>query len=155
MFYSDLKEFRAAIGPEQRLLGLDIGEKTIGIALSDTTRRIASPLLTIKRRKFTEDAAELAGLIKKHGIGGLVIGLPLNVDGSEGRKCQSVRQFGRNFLKLMDIAVYFQDERFSTVIVNEAMLEGGLSFQKREAAVDKLAACYILQGMLDKAGGLV
>lgn len=133
----------------KRLLGLDIGTKTIGLAMSDALHTIATPLETIKRKQFTKDVERLFSLIDEHEIGGLAIGLPLNMDGSEGPKCQSVRQFGRNVLKLRDIPLYFQDERLSTVAVRHTLEEADLSHDKRAELVDKMAASYILQGVLD------
>lgn len=132
-----------------RLLGLDIGERTIGLALSDTGRMIATPHSTLRRSKFTVEAAQLRLLISELNIGGFVIGLPLHVGGDEGKRCQSVRQFARNLLKLYDIPILFHDERFSTSIVEEALHEAELSHKKRKAVVDKMAASYILQGVLD------
>ena len=134
------------------LLGLDLGEKTIGLALSDATLLIATPLSTIKRSKFTRDAEILAALIEEHEIGGLIIGLPINMDGSEGPKCQSVRQFAANLLGRMDVEVGFWDERLSTVAVTRTMIEADISRAKQRQAVDKMAAAYILQGALDYLG---
>ena len=134
------------------LLGLDLGEKTIGLALSDTTLLIATPLSTIKRSKFTRDAENLAGLIEEHEVGGLIIGLPINMDGSEGPKCQSVRQFATNLLGRMDAELAFWDERLSTVAVTRTMIEADISRAKQKQAVDKMAAAYILQGALDYLG---
>lgn len=133
----------------QVLLGLDLGEKTIGLALSDATFLIATPLMTVKRTKFTRDAETLAGLIADHAVGGLVIGLPINMDGSEGPKCQSVRQFAANLLGKMDMEIAFWDERLSTVAVTRTMIEADISRAKQKEAVDKMAAAYILQGALD------
>ena len=134
------------------LLGLDLGEKTIGLALSDTTLLIATPLSTIKRSKFTRDAENLAALIEEHEVGGLIIGLPINMDGSEGPKCQSVRQFAANLLGRMDAELAFWDERLSTVAVTRTMIEADISRAKQKQAVDKMAAAYILQGALDYLG---
>jgi len=142
---ADLKD--AANG--SRLMGLDIGSKTIGLALSDTRRTIASPLETIRRTKFTADAARLRALIAAHGVGGLVIGLPVAMDGSEGPRCQSVRQFAASLLKTVDIPIAFWDERLSTAAVTRGMIEADISRKRRAELVDRAAAAYILQGLLD------
>ncbi len=142
-------DLKAALKPGQRLLGLDLGAKTIGLALSDTTLIIASPLSTIVRRKFTQDAVELQAVIAKQGVGGLVLGLPVNMDGTEGPRCQSVRQFARNLAGKIDLPHAFWDERLSTAAVTRTLLEVDASRQRRAELVDKLAAAYILQGLLD------
>ena len=142
---------RAAIATPQRLLGLDLGSKTIGLALSDITWRIASPLETIRRRKFSVDVERLFTLADEHAVGGLVLGLPINMDGSEGPRCQSTRAFANNVLALRDLPIVFQDERLSTAAVQRMLVEEMDSTRKRRAAVvDKLAAAYILQGLLDR-----
>lgn len=137
-----------------RLLGLDLGTKTIGLALSDVGRRIASPLETIKRVKFTPDAQRLAGIARQHGVGGLVIGLPLNMDGSEGPRAQSTRAFVRNLAPILPLPVLLFDERLSTAAVTRTLLEADASRARRGDLVDKLAAAYILQGCLDVLAGL-
>jgi len=143
-------ELRAQIAPGQRILGFDVGAKTIGLALADATLAIASPLEILRRTKFTKDAERLKALIDEHNVGGLVIGLPINMDGSEGRRCQSVRQFAANLLGKFDIAVAFWDERLSTAAVERMMVEEiDLSRKRRGELVDKLAAAWILQGALD------
>lgn len=142
-------ELALFIKRNQRLLGLDIGSKTIGLALSDVSRTIATPLETLKRSKFGADAQKLLTLIAAHDVGALVIGLPINMDGSEGPRCQSVRQFADNLLKLSDLSISFWDERLSTVVAQRAMLEADLSRAKRANSVDKVAAAYILQGLMD------
>ena len=132
---------RGAVAARKRLLGLDLGSKTIGLALSDTTWRIASPLETIRRRKFSADVDKLFSLVDEHHVGGLVLGLPINMDGSEGPRCQSTRA----------IPITFQDERLSTAAVERMLVEEMDSTRKRRAQlVDKLAATYILQGFLDR-----
>ena len=134
----------------QRLLGLDVGEKTIGLAVSDPSLTIASPEQTIRRgKRFRDDAALLTEVIERRGIGALVIGLPINMDGSEGPRCQSMRQFAQNVLSHMDIDIAFWDERLSTAAVTRTMLDADLSRRRRAELVDKLAAAYILQGFLD------
>ena len=137
-----------------RLLGLDLGTKTIGLALSDVERRIATPLETIQRIKFGVDAAALLKIAEKHGVAGLVIGLPLNMDGSEGPRVQSTRAFVRNLLPLTDLPIVFWDERMSTLAVTRTLLDADASRAKRAAVVDKMAAAYILQGALDRLGRL-
>ena len=135
-----------------RLFGLDLGEKTIGIALSDARRTIASPLETLKRSKFQPDAGRLLQLARLHGVGGFVIGLPRNMDGSEGAAAQSARAFGRNLAALTDLPIAFWDERLSTAAVTRTLIEADTSRKRRAALVDKLAAAYILQGALDRLG---
>jgi len=149
-----LAELRSALAPRQRLLGLDVGEKTIGLAISDSDFKVAAPVETIRRTKFAADAARLAQLIGERGIGGLIIGLPVNMDGTEGPRCQSVRQFAANLLKHITLPVAFWDERLSTAAVTRAMLEHDVTRAKRAKAVDKMAAAYILQGALDALGRL-
>ncbi len=139
-----------APGPGQRLMGLDVGAKTIGIAFSDVRRVVATPRETIRRSKFTRDAETLRRLIEANDVGGLVIGLPINMDGSEGPRCQSVRQFAANLLAKIDIPVAFWDERLSTVAAERALIEADVSRKRRAEVVDKMAAAYILQGALDR-----
>lgn len=145
-----ITEIAAALAPRARLLGLDLGTKTIGLALSDATRVIASPLSTLKRGKFSADAARLIALIAEHRIGGLIIGLPVNMDGSEGPKCQSARQFATNLLNTVEIPIAFWDERLSTRAVTRTLIEADVSRRRRAEVVDKMAAAYILQGALDR-----
>lgn len=133
-----------------RLLGVDVGEKTLGLALSDTTLAIASPLQTLRRGRFSSDVETLKALIAKHAVGGIVVGLPINMDGSEGPRCQSVRAFAANLLARIDLPLAFWDERLSTVAVTRTMLEADLSRARRAKLVDKMAAAYILQGLLDR-----
>lgn len=149
MIVADPGSLRAALARNQRLLGLDVGDKTIGLALSDPALSVASPVATIKRSKFTADATALLKLAADRGVGGLVIGLPLNMDGTEGPRCQSVRQFGSNLLKLKDLPILFWDERLSTVAVERAMIAHDLTRAKRDKVVDQAAAAFILQGALD------
>jgi putative holliday junction resolvase len=140
-----------ALPAGRRIMGLDLGSKTIGMATADATRQIATPRETIARKKFTEDAKALISFAEKETIGLLVFGLPLNMDGTEGPRCQSTRAFVRNLAKLTPLPVVFWDERLSTVAVNRVMLEADLSRAKRAENVDKLAAAYILQSFLDSA----
>src|SRR5215510_8896975 len=149
MIVVDAAALRTALSRSQRLLGLDLGEKTIGLALSDPMLSVASPISTIKRTKFTADANTLLKLAAERGVGGLVIGLPLNMDGSEGPRCQSTRQFAANLLKLKDLPVLFWDERLSTMAVERAMIAHDVTRAKRDKVVDQAAAAFILQGALD------
>ena len=139
----------ADLPANRRILGLDLGAKTIGLATADITRQIATPRHTIARAKFTQDAEALLAFALQEQIGLLVIGLPLNMDGTEGPRCQSSRAFVRNLQKLTPLPMVFWDERLSTVAVTRVMLEADLSRAKRAENVDKLAAAYILQSFLD------
>jgi len=145
-----LSELRDAVPRGARLMGLDLGSKTIGLALSDAGFAIASPLETLKRKKFTADAQTLKKLIDEHKVGGLVLGLPVNMDGTEGPRCQSTRQFAANLMEKFDIAIAFQDERLSTAAVERVLIgEADMTRKRRGEVVDKMAAAYILQGALD------
>jgi putative Holliday junction resolvase len=133
------------------LVGLDLGERTIGVAVSDATRFVASPLELIRKTKFTDDAAALFRLMESRGAGGIVIGLPVNMDGTEGARCQSNRAFARNLLRLKDLPIAFWDERMSTMAVNRMLIgEHDLSRARRAEVVDKAAAAWILQGALER-----
>ena len=147
-----LAQVKETLDPGRRLLGLDVGAKTIGIAISDARLTVASPLKTLRRGKFAADAERLRRLIAARAVGGLVIGLPLNMDGSEGPRCQSVRQFAANLLERLDIAIAFWDERLSTAAVTRALIAADMSRKRRAEVVDKAAAAYILQGALDALG---
>ncbi len=140
------------VGKNQRLLGLDLGTKTIGLALSDVMLSIASPLETIKRVKFTQDAQALITIIERHQIAALVFGLPKNMDGTEGPRAQSTRAFVRNFERLHAIPIAFWDERLSTAAVTRTLIEADRSRARRAELVDKMAAAFILQGALDRLG---
>ena len=131
------------------LFGLDLGTKTIGIAISDPGRRIASPLTTIARTKFTADAKALLALTGLHQIAGFVLGLPLNMDGSEGPRVQATRAFARAMANLTPLPIAFWDERLSTAAVTRTLLEADTSRKRRDEVVDKMAAAYILQGAID------
>jgi putative Holliday junction resolvase len=146
----DLTELEQALAPAAALIGLDLGTKTIGVAISDLGRRIASPLVLINRVKFTQDAEALIKLIGERQVAGIVIGLPLNMDGSEGPRAQATRAFVRNLLPKIDISVSFWDERLSTVAVTRTLLEADTSRKRRGELVDKMAAGFILQGALDR-----
>ena len=146
----DLAALKPALAPRARLLGFDLGEKTIGLALSDIMLTVATPLETLKRGKFSVDAVVIESLIHKHGVGGLVIGLPLNMDGTDGPSAQSARAFGRNFAARTELPIVFWDERLSTAAVTRTLLEADSSRKRRSEVVDKMAAAYILQGALDR-----
>ena len=133
------------------LAGLDLGEKTIGVAMSDATRTVASPLELIRKVQFTKDAAVLFALMDSRSAGGIVIGLPVNMDGTEGPRCQSVRAFARNILRLRDLPIAFWDERMSSMAVNRMLIsEADVTRARRAELVDKAAAAWILQGALDR-----
>ena len=149
MIVTDPAELALLVNKGERLFGLDLGEKTIGLALSDVMLTVATPLETIAKRKFAIDSDVLIGLIKKHGVGGLVVGLPLNMDATEGPSAQSARAFVRNFLAKHDMPVLMWDERLSTAAVTRTLLEADVSRERRSQVVDKMAAAYILQGVLD------
>lgn len=134
----------------QRLLGLDVGTKTIGLALSDTRRMVATPLRTIHRTRFKADAAQVLGEVDALGVGALAVGLPIALDGRESPRSQSVRQFARNLLEIRDLPVVFWDERLSTAAVERAMIEADLTRRRRSEIIDRTAAAYILQGLLDR-----
>lgn len=145
----EINEIKTTLKKGERLLGLDLGSKTIGLALSDVRLTIASPMETIKRKKFTQDAERLLTIIQEQNVGGLVLGLPKNMDGSEGPRCQSTRQFAKNIAEKTDIAISFWDERLSTIAVTRTLIEADASRKRQSELVDKLAASYILQGVLD------
>jgi putative Holliday junction resolvase len=149
MILTSLQDLARDLPRGHRLMGLDLGEKTIGVAAGDPGHMIATPITTIRRKKFTEDAQQLLKLIDDRQVGGLIIGLPLNMDGSEGPRCQSVRQFASNMAKLRDMPMMFWDERLSTVAVTRDMIAADLSRGKRAKIVDQSAAAFILQGALD------
>lgn len=147
-----LEDFLTAAKAGTRLIGLDLGTKTIGLALSDLGRGIATPMETIRRVKFTPDAQALLAICAKQDVGGLVIGLPLNMDGSEGPRAQATRAFARNLGNLTELPMTFWDERLSTAAVTRTLLEADSSRARRAEVVDKMAAAYILQGFLDRIG---
>lgn len=146
---SELKLYRRRIGPGKRIIGLDMGSKQIGVALSDISLTVATPLTVLKRGKFTATAKEILGLMEKHQADGLVIGLPLEMSGKEGPAAQSAREFARNLLKLQDVPIFFVDERLSTAAVERTLLEADTSRARRAEVVDKMAAAYILQSGLE------
>ena len=142
------------LGRNQRLIGLDLGTKTIGLALSDVERRIATPFQTIRRTKFTRDVEALRGVIERHGVVALVIGMPLNMDGSEGPRAQSTRAFVRQAHPLLGLSFAFWDERLSTAAVTRALIDQDASRSRRAEVVDRMAAAYILQGALDRLAAI-
>ena len=147
----ELTELPDHLPPGAPIIGLDVGEKTLGVAISDASRVIASPLALIRRKKFTLDTQALLALIDGRAAGGLVVGLPVNMDGTEGPKCQSVRAFARHLLRLRDLPIAFWDERLSSAAVNRVLIdEGDVSRARRADLVDKMAAAWILQGALDR-----
>lgn len=148
--HTDFDAFRAALPPAGALAGLDLGDKTIGIAVSDLRRGVATPLETIRRKKFTLDAGRLLEIVKARALAGLVLGLPLNMDGTEGPRCQATRAFARNLSALTNLPIGFWDERLSTVAAERALLEADTSRLKRAQVIDHVAAAYILQGFLDR-----
>lgn len=150
MILEAAEDFAAALPKMGAIAGLDLGTKTIGVAVSDGLRQVASPLKTIRREKFTLDAKELLAIAAERGLVGLVLGLPRNMDGSEGPRAQSTRAFARNLEKLTDLPIGFWDERLSTVAAERALLEGDTSRKRRAEVIDQVAAGYILQGMLDR-----
>jgi len=150
MIVADAAEMAAALPETGRLLGFDIGTRTIGLALSDRLRTIASPLETVKRTKFARDLERLRAIAREHEVAGLVLGLPVNMDGTEGPRCQSVRQFARNIDPAFALPILLWDERWSTMAVTRTLLEADVSRARRAEVVDKMAAAYILQGALDR-----
>lgn len=146
-----LNELRSGRG---RLMGLDLGTKTIGVALSDPGWSVASPLETIQRRKFGADADALLALMAEHGVVAVIMGLPLNMDGSIGPRAQATMAFVRNFAKLTEIPIVFWDERLSTVAVERTLLDADASRKRRSEVIDKMAAAYILQGALDRLSSM-
>lgn len=150
MILDDVAEFNAALTPMRPVIGLDLGTVTIGLAVSDTFLGVASPLETIKRKKFGIDAARLLEVMEKRAICGLVLGLPRNMDGSEGPRCQATRAFARNLEKLWAGPITYWDERLSTVAAERVLLEADTSRKRRAEVIDHVAAGFILQGFLDR-----
>lgn len=154
MICEDIEHFAAQLPDHRAIAGLDFGEKTIGIAISDLRRSVATPQETIRRTKFGQDAARLLAITTARSIAGLILGLPLNMDGSEGPRAQSTRAFARNLSRLTDLAIFYWDERLSTVAATRALLEADTSRKRRSEVVDHVAAGYILQGALDRLAHL-
>lgn len=150
MITDDASEFMNALPARGRLMGFDVGSKTIGLAVSDASGAVATPIETVRRKKFSVDVKQILALTTERGIAGLIIGLPLNMDGTEGKNCQSVRQFARNLKAHTDLPILFQDERLSTVAVTRTLLDADASRARRSDVVDKMAAAYILQSALDR-----
>lgn len=146
----DVEAFAAALPPSGALLGLDHGTKTIGIAISDRTRSVASPLAGLKRGRFADNAAALTRLAEENGVVGLVIGLPLNMDGSQGPRAQSARAFATNLGEALGLPALMWDERLSTAAVTRMLIAGDSSRRRRAQIVDETAAAYLLQGALDR-----
>lgn len=138
-----------SMGHGMRVLGLDLGTRTIGLALSDVGRQIATPYETVKRTKLKADIERIRAIVAMEGVGGLVLGLPLNMDGSEGPRCQATRQFAADLGKAIDLPLCFWDERLSTFAAENLLIEGGMSRRKRGQVIDKVAAAVILQRCLD------
>ncbi|MFY0691114.1 MAG: Holliday junction resolvase RuvX [Paracoccaceae bacterium] len=148
--YEDIETFSAALAPGRALVGLDLGTATIGVAVSDRLLSVSSPLETIRRKKFGVDAQALLEIMAKREIGGVVLGLPRNMDGSEGPRAQSTRAFARNLSRLTEVPITFWDERLSTVAAERALLEADTTRKRRAEVIDHVAAGYILQGALDR-----
>jgi putative holliday junction resolvase len=146
----DAEVFCRTLPRGARLIGIDVGSKTLGLALSDVTRTIASALTTLQRGKFQRDVERLAALIEEHGVGGLVVGLPANLDGSEGPRAQATRAFVRNLSKRLTLPILFWDERFTTTAAERLLIEAETSRRRRAAVIDKVAATLILQTALDR-----
>lgn len=142
--------FASRLAPGTRLIGIDAGTKTLGLALSDVTRTIASPLHTIKRKKFTLDANELLHACNEHGVSGLVLGLPMNLDGTAGPRVQATRAFARNLNAISELPILLWDERLSTAEAERMLIAADASRKRRAEVIDKLAATIILQGALDR-----
>lgn len=150
MILEETQDFAKALPPMGAIMGLDLGTKTIGVAVSDLPRIIATPLETVKRKKFSLDAARLLELVAARNVAGFVLGLPLNMDGTAGPRVQSTQAFARNLTGLTDLPITFWDERLSTVAAERALLEADTSRRKRAEIIDHVAAGYILQGLLDR-----
>lgn len=150
MICETLEEFAASLAPRSAVAGLDLGDKTIGVAVSDTMLSVATALETIRRKKFSHDAARLMEIVADRALGGIILGLPRNMDGSEGPRCQSTRAFARNLSRLTDLPIGYWDERLSTVAAERALLEADTSRRKRAELIDHVAASFILQGALDR-----
>ena len=150
MIVEAIEDFAAALPQGRAVFGLDFGEKTIGVAASDLRRSVATPILVIRRSKFTDDAKALLALMAARNIAGLILGLPRNMDGSEGPRAQATRAFARNLVKLTEVPIGYWDERLSTVAAERALLEADTSRKRRNEVIDQVAAGYILQGALDR-----
>ena len=154
MVYSVIEEFIENIGVEGALMGLDLGEKTIGVAVSDTRQTVATGIKTIKRTKFQQDLTILTQIIVGRNIKGLILGLPKNMNGSEGPKCQSTRAFAKNISLTVPLPITFWDERLSTVAAERSLIEANASRRRRAEVIDYVAASFILQGVLDRVSAI-
>jgi putative holliday junction resolvase len=154
MICGTIEAFAALLPPNRAIAGLDLGDKTIGVAISDLRRSVATPTEVIRREKFTLDAARLLALLTDRKVCAILLGLPLNMDGSEGPRVQATRAFARNLERLTDLPVGFWDERLSTVAAERALLEADTSRKRRKEVIDQVAAGYILQGALDRLAHL-
>lgn len=156
MIISDIDDFKIALPRNHRIMGLDVGSKTVGIALSDLTHMVASPLETLRRKKFKDDAVRFGQILVEHEVGAVVLGMPISMDGTEGPRCQSTRAFARNLAEIPgfgDLPMTFQDERMSTQAVERVLIgDADMTRKRRGEVIDKLAAVYILQGFLDRMG---
>ncbi|MDJ0629204.1 MAG: Holliday junction resolvase RuvX [Rhodobacter sp.] len=150
MICDDIADFAAALPPNRAIAGLDLGTRTIGVAVSDALLSVATPLETIRRKKFATDAGRLLQIAAERDLAGFVLGLPFNMDGTEGPRCQSTRAFARNLAGLCDLPIGFWDERLSTVAAERALLEADTTRKRRAEVIDHVAAGYILQGVLDR-----
>ncbi len=155
MIFEELSPFVDAARPYAAWIGLDLGTKTIGVAISDSLLQTATPFETVKRTKFTADLAALEKIINDRSVAGIVLGLPLNMDGTEGPRCQSTRAFARNMDRALELPITFWDERLSTVAAERALLEADTTRKRRAQVIDHVAAAYILQGALDRRRHLV
>jgi putative holliday junction resolvase len=154
MICGSIEDFVAVLLANRAIAGLDLGDKTIGVALSDLRRQVATPVEVIRREKFTVDAAKLLTLLQARGATGIVLGLPLNMDGSVGPRVQATQAFARNLEKLTALPICYWDERLSTVAAERALLEADTSRKRRKEVIDQVAAGYILQGALDRMAHL-
>ncbi len=150
MAEDEFTKFLSSIVSKTTIIALDLGEKTIGVAVSDLNWMVATPLKTILRKKFSQDSSEILELSKERQIGGIVIGLPKHMNGSEGRRCQSTRAFAKNLTQKTSLPILLCDERLSTVAAEKALIQGNTSRLKRSKIIDHVAAAYILQGVLDR-----
>jgi len=154
MIHEEIADFATALPAMRAIAGFDLGDKTIGVAVSDSFLTVATPLETIRRKKFGSDAARILEIAADRDLGGFILGLPRNMDGSEGPRCQSTRAFARNLSRLTELPISFWDERLSTVAAEKALLEADTSRKRRAEVIDHVAAGYILQGVLDRLGHL-
>lgn len=154
MICASIEDFVSSLPPNRAVAGLDLGDKTIGVALSDVRRQVATPIEVIRREKFTIDAGKLLAMLEAREAAGIVLGLPLNMDGSSGPRVQATQAFARNLQKLTTLPICYWDERLSTVAAERALLEADTSRKRRKEVIDQVAAGYILQGALDRMAHL-